>query len=97
MSPRSRERLRTGLKGLAPSEMEPRTSDGELITDLLAKAGTEFERKSSVGRAHAAGSSPSASSSASVHSPFHVRPLLCACLIPKLHEGERALHMTYLL
>ncbi|CAL8469115.1 g8656 [Coccomyxa elongata] len=70
MSPRSRERLRTGLKGFAPSEMEPRTSDGELITDLLARAGAEFERKSSVSRAHAVGSSPSASSSASVHSPF---------------------------
>ena len=76
MSPRSRERLRTALKGFAPSEMEPRTSDGELVTDLLAHAGAEFERKSSVGRAHAAGSSPSGSSSASVHSPFHVRPLV---------------------
>lgn len=72
--------MRTGLKGFAPSEMEPRTSDGELITDLLAKAGAEFERRSSIGRAHAAGSSPSTSSSASVPSPFQVRPLICACL-----------------
>ncbi len=69
MSPRSGERLRLGSKGFAPSEMEPRTSDGELVTDLLARAGAEFERQSSVGRAAAAGSSPGGSSNASIPSP----------------------------
>lgn len=73
MSPRSGERLRLGSKGFAPSEMEPRTSDGELVTDLLARAGAEFERKSSVGRSATLGSSPSGSDTASVPSPHKVR------------------------
>ena len=73
MSPRSGERLRLGSKGFAPSEMEPRTSDGELVTDLLARAGAEFERKSSVSRSATLGSSPSASDTASVPSPHQVR------------------------
>lgn len=55
-----------GLKGFAPSELEPRTSDGELVADLLASAGAEFERKGSN-----AGSSP-----ASVPSPLQARHLM---------------------
>ena len=43
MSPRTREHMRVGLKGFAPDELEPRTSDGELVADLLATAGAQFE------------------------------------------------------
>ena len=35
--------MRMGLKGFAPDELEPRTSDGELVADLLASAGVQFE------------------------------------------------------
>ena len=35
--------MRVGLKGFAPDELEPRTSDGELVADLLASAGAQFE------------------------------------------------------
>ncbi|EIE21022.1 hypothetical protein COCSUDRAFT_43387 [Coccomyxa subellipsoidea C-169] len=72
MSPRSGERLRLGSKGFAPSEMEPRTSDGELVTDLLARAGAEFERQSSAGLA-ADGASPADDSAASHHLREHAQ------------------------
>ena len=39
MSPRSRECARLALKGFSAAELEPRTSDGELVADLLASAG----------------------------------------------------------
>ncbi len=64
LSPRSRERLRVALKGFSPNELEPRTSDGELVADLLASAGAEFQRKKSGGgklRGSSGGSSPASS------------------------------------
>jgi hypothetical protein len=73
MSPRSRERLRGALKGFSSEELEPRTSEGELVADLLAKAGAEFQRKSGSGRKpqRSRGASPGSCSSGSP-SPFQV-------------------------
>lgn len=72
MSPRSRERLRVALKGFSPDELEPRTSDGELVADLLASAGAEFQRKKSSGRKLPGSSSSSPASSAGSPSPLQV-------------------------
>ena len=58
MSPRSREHMRVGLKGFAPDELEPRTSEGELVADLLATAGAQFESGSC--RSHGSSSGRSA-------------------------------------
>ncbi|CAK0784100.1 hypothetical protein CVIRNUC_007303 [Coccomyxa viridis] len=58
MSPRSREHMRVGLKGFAPNELEPRTSEGELVADLLATAGAQFESGSC--RSHGSSSGRSA-------------------------------------
>ena len=58
MSPRSREHMRVGLKGFAPDELEPRTSEGELVADLLASAGAQFESGSC--RSHGSSSGRSA-------------------------------------
>jgi len=54
--------MRVGLKGFASDELEPRTSDGELVADLLANAGAQFESGSR--RSHDSSSSRSASLSA---------------------------------
>ncbi len=51
--------MRMGLKGFAPDELEPRTSDGELVADLLANAGAQFESGSH--RSHGSSSTRSAS------------------------------------
>ncbi len=51
--------MRMGLKGFAPDELEPRTSDGELVADLLANAGAQFESGSH--RSHGSSSNRSAS------------------------------------
>ena len=50
--------MRVGLKGFAPDELEPRTSDGELVADLLASAGAQFESGSA--RSHGSSSGRSA-------------------------------------
>ena len=50
--------MRVGLKGFAPDEMEPRTSEGELVADLLATAGAQFESGSC--RSHGSSSGRSA-------------------------------------
>ena len=54
--------MRVGLKGFASDELEPRTSDGELVADLLANAGAQFESGSR--RSHDSSSSRSATFSA---------------------------------
>ena len=69
MSPRSRERLRVALKGFSPAELEPRTSDGELVADLLASAGAEFQRKKSGRGGKPAGSSSGSSPASSIGNP----------------------------
>ena len=50
--------MRVGLKGFAPDELEPRTSEGELVADLLATAGAQFESGSC--RSHGSSSGRSA-------------------------------------
>ncbi len=50
--------MRVGLKGFAPNELEPRTSEGELVADLLATAGAQFESGSC--RSHGSSSGRSA-------------------------------------
>ena len=50
--------MRVGLKGFAPDELEPRTSEGELVADLLANAGAQFESGSC--RSHGSSSGHSA-------------------------------------
>ena len=51
--------MRGGLKGFTPEELEPRTSDGELVADLLASAGVQFDSGSH--RSHGSSSTRSAS------------------------------------
>ena len=60
VSPWSLERLRA-VKGFAPDEMEPRTSDGEVVADLLASAGAAVLPVHQLSRALAAGRACSAS------------------------------------
>ena len=69
MSPRFREHMKGALKGFNPDELEPRTSDGELVADLLASAGAQFESGSQRSRGSSSARSASLGAGAAPRDP----------------------------
>lgn len=88
--------MRVGLKGFAPDELEPRTSDGELVADLLASAGAQFESSSrrshdSAASSAAAGQWAASSSADSASAGACPRPGLLGQQPPSSTGGSASL------